>query len=144
MDEHTHKAGRLMWAKLNAYGIILAGLTTLGATDLIRPAGANLAILVGSVPPGQVFWVSGIVVSGLLLMFGFIRNDRLAESLGLVLLFSSLSLQTVVAMFYLGYHEFVVTRLLILGLIGFAGWARISALWSKDGMVITIPPRRGT
>lgn len=137
MDNPT----RFAWAKLNAYGIILAGLALLGVADLINPGGAPLARLVGEVPPGQTFWVSGYVLAGLALLYGFTRGDRLAESLGLGLLFGSLLLNTAVAFSLLGWSEFTLTRLALIAIIGLGGGARISALWSRDGMVITIPPR---
>lgn len=132
---------RFAWAKLNAYGIILAGLALLGFVDLIRPAGANLARLIGEVPPGQHFWAAGFVASGLVLLYSFVRGDRLAETLGLVLLVLSLVAQTVVAFWMLGWAEFTLTRLLVIAILGLGGGARISALWSRDGLVVTIPPR---
>lgn len=140
MNEKPH--GRLMWAKLNSYGVILAGLAILGVADLIKPGGADLARLVGEIPPGQPFWVAGYVISGLALLYGFARGDRLSESLGLALLFLSLLFHSFVAFLLLGFSDFVYTRLFLIGLIGFAGWARISVLWSKDGLIITIPPRK--
>lgn len=134
---------RFAWAKLNAYGIILAGLCLLGLADLINPGGANLARLVGEVPPGQHFWTAGLVVSGLLLLFGFVREDRIAETLGFALLCVSVVAQTIVAYALLGWAEFTLTRLAIVAILGLGGWARLSALWSRSGLIITIPPRHG-
>lgn len=137
------KENKYAWIKLNSYGVILAGLCILSVTDLINPANTDISTLVGTVPPGQFFWVVGFVISGLAIMYGFIVNDRLAETLGLILLASALMLQTAVALILLGFgNDFVITRFIILGLIGLAGGARISVLWSKEGVVITIPPRR--
>lgn len=138
----TRPTSRLTWAKLNAYGIILAGLAIMAVTDLITPGGADLAKLVGEVPPGQHFWSAGFVTSGLLLLYGFIRGDRLAESLGLGILFVSVLAQTVVAFSLLGWSDFTMTRLAIIAIVGLGGLARVSALWSRDGLVITIPARR--
>ena len=132
---------RFAWAKLNAYGLILAGLALLGVGDLIKPGGANLARLVGEVPSGQQFWVSGFVLSGLLLAHGLVRADRLTETAGLVLLFVSIAAQTVAAVVLLGWVDFTYTRLAIIGVVGVFGAARISALWSREGLSITIPPR---
>lgn len=133
---------RFAWARLNAYGIILAGLALLGVGDLIHPGGANLARLVGEVPPGQNFWATGLVISGLLLFYGFARGDRLAETLALGLLFISVVAQTTVAFILLGLSDFTVTRLAVIAILGLGGAARVSALWSRDGLVVTIPPRR--
>lgn len=137
MPDHT----RFAWAKLNAYGIILAGLCLLGVGDLIKPGGANLARIVGEVPPGQHIWVSGIALSGLLLLVGFARGDRLAETIGLALLLVSVVAQTVVAFALLGWTEFTVTRLVIIGILALGGGGRVSALWSRHGLIVTIPPR---
>lgn len=132
---------RFAWAKLNAYGIILAGLCLLGVSDLIKPGGANLARLVGEVPPGQHFWSAGLVISGGILFYSFVRGDRLAETIGLILLFVSVAAQTVVSYALLGWVDFTLTRLLIIAILGLGGGARISALWSRDGLIVTIPPR---
>lgn len=137
MSERT----RFAWAKLNAYGIILAGLAFLGIRDLIKPGGANLAVIVGEVPPGQYFWVTGYVLSGAVLVYSFARGDRLAETVGLGLLLGSLLLQTAVAYHLLGWSDFTLTRLVLIGIIGLGGGARLSALWSRNGLIVTIPPR---
>lgn len=71
---------RLAWLRLNAYGVLLAGLAVLGLADLANPGGTDLARMVGEIPPGQTFWVLGFVVSGLLLLMrGFVRADRVAD-----------------------------------------------------------------
>jgi hypothetical protein len=132
---------RFTWAKLNAYGILLAALALMGVTDLIHPGKANLARLVGEVPPGQVFWVTGFIISGILLMFGFARTDRIAETIGLVVLLVSLVIQTAVAYALLGLSDFTLTRFVIVGIVALCMWARCSVLWSKGGLSITIPPR---
>lgn len=132
---------RFAWARLNAYGIILAGLALLAVGDLIHPAGADFARLIGDVPPGQHFWATGFVLSGLILIYGFIRSDRLAETLALGLMMASVLLQTFIAYRLLGFTDFTYTRLAIIGILGLGGAARVSALWSRDGLVVTIPPR---
>lgn len=137
MSEHT----RFAWAKLNAYGVILAGLALLGVADLAKPGGADLARLVGEVPPGQPFWVAGFVLSGVALLYAFARGDRIAETSGLALMFASLVAQTVVAYHLLGWSDFTYTRLALIAVIGVGGGARVSALWSRHGLIVTIPPR---
>lgn len=132
---------RFAWAKLNAYGILLAGLALLGGLDLIDPAGTDFAQLIGGVPPGQNMWIVGYIASGILLMYGFARTDRRAETAGLLLLTSALVLQLGVAVWLLGASGFTFTRVLILVLVAACSWARYSALWSHDGLTITIPPR---
>lgn len=132
---------RWAWARLNSYGIILAGLAVLGGLDLIDPAGTDLAQLVGGVPPGQNVWVGGYLAAGILLMYGFARTDRRAETAGLALLTGGLALQLAVAVWLLGISDFTITRVGILVLIGACSWARYSVLWSHDGLTITIPPR---
>jgi hypothetical protein len=137
-----HRPTRFAWAKLNAYGILLAGLAVLGVADLIHPGNADLARLVGSIPPGQPFWTAGYVVAGLLLLWGFVRTDRLAETFGLCLLTLSLISQGVVAWALLGWVDYTTTRIVVLVIVAGCSWARISALWSRDGLTITIPARR--
>jgi hypothetical protein len=133
---------RFAWAKLNAYGILLAALCVMGVTDLINPGGANLARIVGEVPPGQPFWVAGFIVSGLLMLYGFARTDRLAETIGLALLTTSLTVQTIVALSLLGWSPFTYTRIVLIAIVGGCSLARCSVLWAKDGLTITIPARR--
>ncbi len=106
MTDHTTHPTRLAWARLNAYGILLACLAVLGAADLIDPGGTDFARLVGGVPPGQPFWTAGYVVAGLMLLVGFVRTDRLVETLGLGLLTLALCAQTIVAWDLLGYSTF--------------------------------------
>lgn len=132
---------RFAWAKLNSYGILLALLALMGVADLINPGGAPLARVVGEVPSGQPLWVGGIVASGLLLLWGFARADRVAETAGLIVLTLAVTAQTVVAWQLLGWTDFTLTRLLLLLIVAGCSWARISALWSAGGLVITIPAR---
>lgn len=140
----NENGGRFAWARFNAYGILLAGLALLGIADLAKPGGTNLAQLVGEVPALQPFWVLGFAIAGLLLMVGFVRADRIAESLGLVLLTLALVVQTAVAFGYLGWSQYTLTRLILIALIGTCSWARISVLWTRAGLTVTIPPREGT
>jgi hypothetical protein len=137
------RPNRLAWLRLNAYGVLLAGLALMGVTDLINPGGANLARVVGEVPPGQNFWVAGLIISGALLMWGFARADRLIETAGLGLLSLSVAAQTFVAWRLLGWTDFTLTRLALFGIVVACSTARISALWSRSGLIITIPARRG-
>lgn len=135
----TH--GPLVWARFNAYGILLAGLAVLGLTDLINPGGTDLARLVGETPTGQSLWVTGFGLSGVLLMVGFLRIDRIAETAGLALLTVSLAAQTIAAFTYLGWTSYSLTRIAILLIVAACSAARASSLWSKHGMTVTIPPR---
>lgn len=135
--------GRLAWARLNAYGILLACLALMGVTDFLNPGGTDLARLVGSVPPGQPFWVGGYIVSGLLLLFGFARTDRFVETLGLALLSAALMVQTAVAYDLLGMTKFTETRIALIVVVGVCSWARMSVLWARKGLTIHIPPRDG-
>lgn len=137
---------RRSWAKFNAYGFVLAGLAILALTGLTHPGGTDMARLVGEVPAGQAWWTGGFVLGGLLLLAGFVLVDRIAESAGLIVLTASVIAQTAVAWALLGWSEFTLTRLIIVGIIGGCAWARISVLWSRDGLSVTIVPhgtRRG-
>lgn len=129
------------WAKLNAYGFVLAGLGVLAGTDLIHPANTDLARLTGEVPPGQVWWTLAVVVAGLLLLLGFMRVDRIAETLGLALLTGAVAAQTVVAYALLGWNDYTLTRIAIVTILAGCTWARVSVLWSRDGLAVTIPAR---
>jgi hypothetical protein len=135
---------RLAWARFNAYGILVAGLAMLSLVDLLHPGGTDLARLIGEVPPGQTVWVTGFIVSGLLMLHGFVRTDRITETLALALLLLGLIGQAVSAYRYLGFTEFTATRLVIVALLALVTWARCSVLWAKDGLVIRIPPRGET
>lgn len=129
------------WAKLNAYGFVLAGLGILALADLIHPADTDLARLSGDIPTGQTWWTLAVAIAGLLLLFGFLRVDRIAETAGLVLLAAAVLAQTVAAFALLGWSDFALTRLVILAIIGGCTWARVSVLWSRDGIAVTIPAR---
>lgn len=131
------------WAKLNAYGFVLAGLALLGGADLVHPANTDLARLAGEVPAGQTWWIVGVVLSGLLLLLGFLRTDRVAETAGLVVLLLAITAQTSAAIVLLGWTDFTLTCLAILAIIGGCTWARCDVLWSRDGIAVTIPPRNG-
>jgi hypothetical protein len=138
----TTRPNRLAWLRLNAYGVLLAFIALMGVQDLITPAGAPLAQVVGEVPPGQNFWVGGIVIAGLMMFWGFVRADRLVETCALVFLTLAVAAQTIVAWSMLGWTEFTLTRCALLGAVILCSSARASALWSREGMVITIPARR--
>lgn len=135
---------RSAWAKLNAYGVLVACLAILSFVDLLHPGGTDLARLVGEVPPGQVVWVTGFVVAGLLMLYGFARTDRIAETVALGLLTGGLVCMAVSAYAYLGVTEFTMTRLVLVGIVGAVSWARCSVLWSKRGLSIRIPARGET
>jgi len=132
---------RFAWAKLNAYGFVLAGLTFLSLADLIHPGDTDLARLSGGIPPGQAVWTVGFGLSGLLLLIGFLRTDRVSETLGLSLLTLGTVAQTAVAFSLLGWSEFTATRLVLVGIVGGCTWARVSVLWSRDGLAVNIPAR---
>ena len=135
------RGDRTAWLRLNAYGVLIAFLATLSLTDLIHPADADLARLVGDVPPGQTAWAVGFIMSGILLLAGFARADRIAETLGLALLTVGVLAQVLTAYAYLGITEFTATRLAILAALVLCMWARCSVLWSKRGLNIHIPAR---
>ena len=135
------RGDRTAWLRLNAYGVLLAFLATLSLTDLLHPADAELARLVGDVPPGQTAWVVGFVMSGILLLVGFARADRIAETLGLALMTAGVFAQAITAWHELGVTEFTATRLAILAALVMCTAARCSVLWSKRGLNIHIPAR---
>ena len=135
------KGERFAWLRLNAYGVLLAALCLLNLKALINPAGTEFAILVGDVPPGQAVWVTGFVIAGMLLLAGFIRGDRIAETLGLALIALGVVAQTIAAFARLGNTEFSNTQAMIVGVVGLCVWARCSALWSRRGLTIHIPAR---
>jgi hypothetical protein len=135
---------RLAWARFNAYGILVAGLAIYALSDLFHPAGTDMARLIGEIPPGQYVWVTGFVISGLLMLHGFIRTDRTTETMALALLLLGLVAQGISAYAYLGITEFTATRIYLFVLVALVTWARCSVLWGKHGLVIRIPPRGET
>lgn len=132
---------RWAWAKLNAYGFVLAALAILAVRDLIRPANTDLARLAGEVPPGQHWWIIGFTVAGALLVIGFLRTDRVAESAGLVVLTWAIAGQMFASVTMIGWVEYTWVRLALLLIFGTCAWARISVLWSRDGLAVEIPAR---
>jgi hypothetical protein len=120
----------------------VAGLACLGAMDLINPGGTDFARLVGGVPPGQMWWTVGYVVGGLLMAYGFLRTDRVAETAGLVALTVCQLVQLAVAVRLLGFQQFTLTRIAVLVIVSICASARVSALWSRHGLTITIPARK--
>lgn len=141
-DNNDHEPGRFAWAKLNAYGFVLAGLAVLATRDLIRPAGTELARLTGDIPPGQYLWAIAFTLAGLLLLVGFLFTDRIAETAALLLLTGGVVAQAVVAFRLLGWTDFTLTRLALIWILGGCAWARISVLWAKDGVAVNIAPRK--
>lgn len=138
------KSDRSAWLRLNAYGVVLACLAVLSLTDLFHPADAELARIVGDVPPGQPAWVVGFGMAGVLLLVGFIRADRLAETIGLALINAGLLAQAATAYAYLGLTEFTTTRVALVAILALCMWARCSVLWSRRGLSIRIPARGET
>jgi hypothetical protein len=138
MNDDPNRGVRFAWAKLNAYGILLAGIAILTVANLINPSNEELDRVSGLIPFAQPLWVSGFVVAGGLMMFGFLRADRVAETIGLGLLDISLLIQTVVAIFLFGVTDYTVNSAVVLLVAAGCSWARIAALWSKHGLVITI------
>lgn len=132
---------RWAWAKLNTYGFVLAGLTMLAILDLIHPADTDLAKLAGEVPPGQTWWAIGFIASGLLLFVGFLRTDRISETAGLIALNWAIAGQTVASITMVGWVEYTWVRLGLLLIFATCAWARISVLWSREGLAVSIPPR---
>lgn len=135
------KGERFAWARLNAYGVLVACLAVLSLTDLLHPAGTELARLIGDVPPGQPAWATGFIIAGLLMLIGFVRTDRTAETIALGLLTVGVVAQTIVAYAYLGLTEFTATRIALVAIVALVTWARCSTLWSKEGLSIRIPAR---
>ena len=135
------KGERFAWLRLNAYGVLIAFLAVLSLTDLLHPGQAELARVVGDIPPGQPAWTTGFIISGCLLLVGFVRGDRIAETIGLALLTGGLVAQVITAYAYLGVTEFTAVRLVLLGMVGLCMGARVSVLWSKKGLTIHIPAR---
>jgi len=138
----SHQPGRFTWLRLSAYGALVAGLALLGAMDLINPGGTDFARLVGGPPPGQMWWTSGYVLGGLMMMHGFVRTDRIAETLGLMVLTVCQIVQIAVAIHLLGFQQFTLTRVVVFVMVTLCAAARVSVLWSRDGITVTIPPRR--
>lgn len=139
MDDEDQKP--YAWAKLNAYGFVLAGLGLLSMADLLQPAGTDLARLAGEIPQGQPWWTLGYVLAGLLLMVGFLRVDRVAETAGLFVLTGALFAQTVTSIYLLGITDFTLTRVFLSVMFAALTWARGSVLWSPEGLAVTIPTR---
>lgn len=138
------KGERLAWLRLNAYGVLVAFLAVLSLTDLLHPGQAEFARIVGDIPPGQPLWTTGFIISGLLLLAGFVRGDRIAETLGLGLMTGGLVAQVITAYAYLGFTEFTTTRIALLIAVAMCLGARASVLWSKRGLIIHIPARGET
>lgn len=136
--------GRFAWLRLNAYGVVLACLAIMSLTDLLHPANAELARIVGDVPPGQPAWVTGFGMAGVLLLAGFIRADRMAESLGLLLMTLGVFAQAITAYAYIGVTEFTTTRFGLVVVLALCTWARMSVLWSRRGLTVRIPARGET
>lgn len=137
----TEEQRRSVWAKFHAHGFVFAGLAILALFDVFHPRNSQLSRLTGDVPPGQVLYTLGFVISGLLLLRGFLWVDRIAESAAMVLVTVCVVIQTAVAFSMLGWTGFTLTRLIIVAIVGGCTWARCSVLWSREGVVITIPPR---
>jgi hypothetical protein len=129
---------RLAWLRLNAYGLLLVGLLLLAATEVTGPRNSQVARVVAAVEILQPAWTLGYGIAGLLLLYGFFRARSGPEVLGLGIMLTACTVQTVVLTLGDVVHarDWIVWALVV-GVVSL----RTSALLSKDGLTFTIPGR---
>lgn len=131
---------RFAWARMNAYGVLIAVLCILASADMLEPDGPVTQRL-GEPPPLLYAWETGFLIAGLLLMYGMFKADRAPEISGLAILNFALTLQVGTTLYYLGWETTAsVTRLLTWLAVLAASWMRASTLMSAHGITVTIPP----
>jgi hypothetical protein len=134
------RPNRLAWLRLNAYGLLLVGLTTMSILKVRTPEDSNVARAIGYVSAWQPFWTWGIFIAGLLLLYGFARSRTGPEVAGLVLLSASMTAQAAVAAEAIGPGR-ALDQLLAWFVVVLCSALRASVLLSKDGLTFTIDGR---
>lgn len=136
-----HERHRFAWARLNAYGLLIAGLVLLSAAGILQPDKTGIARVIGRAPAYQYVWLSGYAVAGILMLWGLVRAKTGPEILGLALVVVSLTSQTVVLIADTHPADWwnpILVWVIAVGCIAL----RMSALLSRDGMSVIIPGRR--
>lgn len=125
---------RFAWLRINAYGLLLAGLLLLAASDVLPVTGSLVAQVVARTP--ILFGVSGV-----LLIYGFVRARSTPELAGLACMVVGVVVSDVVKATGPGLAaKDVAVGLLVLAVVAL----RISALTSPDGLTVHIPGRHGS
>lgn len=139
-DAEKHSAQRFAWARLNAYGLLIAGLVLLSAARVLQPGKTSVARVLGRVPEYQYVWLAGFGLAGLLMLYGLVRAKTGPEVLGLAIVVVSLSAQTVALIVNAGSDEsWSAVAVWIVAVACIA--LRASVLLSRDGMSIIISGR---
>jgi hypothetical protein len=132
------RPNRLAWLRLNAYGLLLVGLLLLAATEVTEPRNSQVARVVAAVEILQPAWTLGYGLAGLLLLYGFFRARSGPEVLGLGIMLTACTVQTIVLSIGGAAHArdwFV--WVLVVAVVSL----RASVLLSKDGLTFTIDGR---
>lgn len=133
---------RFAWLRLNADGLLLALLALLSGLDLFAPQDQRISVKLGYIPTSLYAWTVLYLLSGLFMVYGFVRNNYGPELFGRFLLNSALLWETgrIAVAFGPASHLAVSRYLIFLALLGTTA-LRVSVLLSRSGVVLTVPAR---
>jgi hypothetical protein len=140
LPSNAHGGKRFLWARLNAYGLLLVGLLMMTVFDLLRPETSAIARVLGQVPVLHPLWTIGYFVAGGMLLWGLFASRVFPEVFGLAVLSAALTVQTVFVLSTFNWsspegERSVTSWILIVAVVAL----RTSALLSKEGIRVTIP-----
>lgn len=135
-------AMKLRWLRLNAYGVLLAGLALVTAlAGFLDPDGHPLSIAAGRTIIGIFIWSTFFTFGGLAMLFAFTTRRPGWEFAGLVALCIGAGWQLIAAVVLLGWTGRTEAQLATFIVLVVCAVARISALFPEQTTVVTIHGR---
>ena len=133
------------WMRLNADTLLLAGLALFGGiSDLADPSRSDIVSDIGAVTPVHYMRSVGYVLAGLGILFGLARNNIRAEVLGRAVLIASLVVTSSRHGIVFGWTAGpTLSTYVLLVLVGFTTWLRLSILLGRQELHVTVPAREG-
>ena len=134
---------RLAWARLNADAALIATFAlAFGISDVVDPASNATVHALGFASPSHYLRSVVFIVAGLLILAALARAHIAIEVIGRMLLIGDLVAQAWRTALLLGWGSgAAMERYAILGTVVLFTWMRLSALLSKHGLTVQIPPR---
>lgn len=139
----TQQQPPFAWARLNADTVLLGLLAiTGGVFDITNPAHDVTVQVLGHATPAYYLRASIYVVSGLLILYALARQHTAEEVLGRLILIAGMMIQTVRTGLAVGWTAPITyERYALLLVVGFVCWLRLTALLTRRGLTVTLPPR---
>lgn len=131
---------RFYWAALNSDGLLLGLLATIsGSATLLDPWHDEIGMVTG--PTVMLFMRStGLLVAGLLILYSLVNAHVAVEIIGRLVLVAAVLYQAFRAASVLGLETYTIVQFVLVGILGLTTFLRVSALTSREGLVLAIPP----